>query len=215
MKIFGGPFGHSPFQPLLEHYLKIETGALLFLEYIESYGTDERKRTDEMAMVISGLEEEADRIKDETRRHISSSLFAAVIRPDILLYLSTQDDIADHYNHIVTILRLRKTSIISPVKTSLIVLAESALKVVFELGELLKAALDRKSESNISRYRSSIPRFEHNTAEKEEEFLRTLFRHEEGLDPVSIVILMSVAEDVTNMAKRARNSSDILYRMLK
>ncbi len=213
MKIFGGPFGQSSISPLIEHFLKVEKGAQVMLQFLTAYCDGDFKKAAELAAVVSKLEEEADAIKDETRSRISSSIFAAVERADVLMYLSTQDDIADHYNSIANLLRLRKTVVPQALRDVMLRLAQGSCNVVFELGGLLSAASGKTAGGKSDRFMMTIPKLEHKASETEEEFLQTLFANEHDLDPVSVMMLMRYAEEIMKMGKCARNACDILRRL--
>ena len=215
MKIFGGPFGHSAVKPLREHYVKIRAGAELLEEFITLYVEGRFEEAAETARRIEKLEEEADTIKDETRRHLSSSIFAAVVRPDVLLYLSTQDDIADHYTRVVSVLSMRRTKIVEELEGPLRELVTASLAVVFELGGMLESSGKGKGEAEADAFSARIPRLEHEAAEAETAYLKRLFSLESRMDPLSVMLLMEMGEDVLNMAKRARNACDILRRIVK
>ncbi|MFA4986785.1 MAG: DUF47 family protein [Candidatus Brocadiia bacterium] len=215
MKTFGGPFGDSPLQPLYEHYLKIEAGARMLPEYLENFSKGVFTPLDRITAEIKALEEEADLIKDETRKRLSTSIFAAVQRADIIQYLSTQDDIADHYTSIVSILSMRRTPIPAELVPMMQELCSSCLAVVFRLGEVFRAIIAKEGEARVDDLLAALPHIEHKASATEEKFLVMLFAEEGIIDPISVILLMRVAEDMMNMAKRARNASDILQRLLK
>jgi uncharacterized protein len=215
MKTYGGLFGDSPFAPIYEHYLKIETGARKLPAYLLDFSRGDLAAIDAMASEIKRLEEEADTIKDETRRRLTTSIFAAIERNDIIQYLSTQDDIADHYTRIVSILSIRRTPLPANLMPLLIELCDSCLAVVYKLGEVLKSIISKSPTDNTYEIVQLLPALEHDANEKEEQFLKRLFAEEGLLDAISLAILLRVAEDLMGMAKRARNSSDILTRLLK
>ena len=213
MKFLGSLFGPGSIKPLFEHFLKIERGAKLAKEFLSNYIRGSYNDASNIARQIAEVEEEADRIKDETRKHISSSIFAAVKRPDIIQYLSVQDDIADHYTKVVSVLNMRKTLIPKEIEESLFTLYNKSIDVVFVLGNILKLISDTAKENELDSLLALIARAEHEASEKEEGFLMKLFEAEKSLDPVSVVVLMHVSDDILAMAKRARNASDILKRL--
>lgn len=214
MKLFGGPFGQSSIAPLIEHYLKVEKGAKLLPDFLSTYCRGNYATAREIAKKIAVFEEEADTIKDETRRHISSSIFAAVERADILLYLSTQDDIADHYNSIVNLISLRRTTIGPELEKAMVILADRSIDVVVELGKMLMAASGRSPGKAADDFMVVIPQLEHAASVVLEGFIQQVFEHESELDPVSVMLLLRFGEEILDMAKCARNTCDILRRLL-
>ncbi len=213
MKVFGGLFGDSEFRPLYEHYLKIAEGARKLPVFLKEYALGHYSEADAYASWIAKLEEEADLIKDETRKHISTSIFAAVRRGDIMLYLSTQDDIADEYTTVVSILTKRRTLVPAELEKHLFDLCDKCLKVVAILGDILETAPEQGNQSRLDDLSVAIARSEHSAADSCDSFLRELFAQEHSMDPVSVILYIRISEHIVKMAKQARNSADILQRL--
>ncbi|GAB4155597.1 MAG: hypothetical protein Kow00107_05410 [Planctomycetota bacterium] len=214
MKIFGGLFGEDGYRPLYEHHIKISEGARLLPSFLDEYLRGRYEAADKLANTMAKFEEEADAIKDETRRHISSSIFTAVRRADVIQYLSTQDDIADCYTTVVVILTLRRTLLPTILDVNLKELCGRCMKPVETLGKIVQEVAQNSHSELIDDLFVRLAQEEHKAADSRDAFLAMLFKSESSLDPVSVVILMRIAEEMVEMAKQARNSGDILRRLL-
>ena len=78
----------------------------------------------------SNLEYEADKIKDDIRINMPSSLLMPVAREDVLHILSAQDSIADTAEDIGIVMSIKQFSITDEMKSRLKGLEENAIEVV-------------------------------------------------------------------------------------
>ena len=80
---FGNLFGKSPIKPIQEHMQVADQAAQLLTSFIQAKLDDDWERAQELYQEISEIEQRADKLKRNVRRHLPKSLFLPVPRTDL------------------------------------------------------------------------------------------------------------------------------------
>jgi len=217
----GGLFGRSAFGPLYEHMVQVvKTTRLLRRLAARAVAGDFRgvRRTAQRIDREEGL---ADEIKEEIRRQLSHSIFSAVQRSDTLLLLGLQDDIADAANDTAKLLSVRRTPLEESLHEEFLSLTEAvvaASEVLLERTEALHRLLEGTHERSrlhqeAERLRE-VRRAQFEAGQRHRRFLERLFAVEDRMDPVTVVILMHIANRLESVAHSAENTAECLERMM-
>ena len=102
-------FGHSPFEPLVEHARKVHQCVSMVGPVAEAIIADDKKRLGELQHQMSRTEYEADQLKDRIRQRLPKRYFLPVSRGDVAKFLTEMDKIADGAKDLDEILQNGKT----------------------------------------------------------------------------------------------------------
>lgn len=219
MSIIGGIFGRSPFGPIHEHALKIKPCLKNLQQMIRCFAAGNREKVLELSSEMHILERQADHIKNEIRANLSSSIFSAVLREDLLLLLKVQDDIPDFCEDIALHVDMRDTPVEEPLREPLLALADQVVACAELIPQLTErfAAIEGKPSQNDSEFVNEkvrkIHEAEHLADEKEEGFYKQLFQREAFQDPITIMFLMKIANFLGAIANKAENAADAFFRL--
>jgi predicted phosphate transport protein (TIGR00153 family) len=173
------------------------------------------------AQQIDAEEGIADEVKEEIRRQLSVSIFSAVERSDTLIALGVQDDVADRANDTGKLFAVRNTVLptgLQPVfldfTEAVVRTAEVLLAHSETLQELLEAAHDRARLHGEVERLAEVREGQFRAGQEHQRFLEQLFRSESETDPVTVVILMHIANRLKSVADSAENVAECLERMV-
>ena len=147
MKLLGGHFGQNMFEPLYEHLCKGRHCAELLIRYLKAYTEEKGEEATDLAREISETESQADHLKLVIRQKMTTSIFAAVKRNDILTLLRDQDRIRNRAEDATKLLQVRLTPLKKEMCTALCTLAESALETIKTLSEASRNLADIPDET--------------------------------------------------------------------
>jgi len=216
-----GLFGRSPFGGLVQHTERVHETVQLVRPLIEAFASGDWAQTEELYVRISKLEHKADIIKNEIRDHLPKSLFMAVDRGDVLLFLKEQDGIADAAEDVAVLLTLRQTSTPEGLKQPLFDLVDAVIAVsqawfetAHELPTLEEASFAGPEVDRVMDRIKAISDLEWEADKRQAEASKAMLRHEEELGAVSVFIWMSLLRVLGGIANRAENTADLLRLML-
>ncbi len=163
----------------------------------------------------------ADDIKNDLRAHLPNSLFMPVDRRDLLEVLHIQDSIADTAQDIARLFIERPMEVPAPLSEPLRALAEhcietceQASRIIEELDELVETGFRGPQASRVASMLDELNRIEHETDELQLELTRLLFRHEDDMNPVSVILWLRIIEWVGDLADLAEQVGDRLRLMI-
>jgi len=170
---------------------------------------------------IHERESDADRIKNEIRAGLSHSIFTAVERTEMLLLLKAQDDISDHCERVAALVEIRETSVWPELAVDFMRLAEQVVSVGRMLGQVEEKLKDFEGTAyptgemaKLAALLDRVQQGEHETGLLQQALLRRLFENEKHIDPVSVIFLMQIAQQLSNIVGAAENTADVLGRMI-
>lgn len=214
-------FAKSPFEPLVRHAEQVQETVRLLPPLFEAFQSADHPRIREIHREISDQERRADEIKNDVRDHLPRSMLLPVDRGDILAYVKEQDAMADAAEDLAVILSMREIRMPPGLHEDLRALLEKVLEtsqLLFEAsGELPKlqaASFTGPEVERVLEMVAELHRQEREADELQAKFSRALFAHEAEIDPVSVFLLMHLAEVLGDVADAAENTGDILRLML-
>lgn len=221
MRRIGGLFGRSAWGPLWEHLDKAKECVDLLESSVKDFISGNFDKLQEFAKKVTRFEKEADNIKDGIRQRLSRSIFTSVERGEIMAWLRQQDGIADSCEDIVKLFSLRKTKVVKELEAPLRKLVSRVIQMATELvnavrifGEMDATEPTRTQVSELTKLIDDTQKGKDDVDTLQMEFLKTLFKVEKKMDPVSIFFLINSAEKIARVADRIENVGDIIRHML-
>jgi predicted phosphate transport protein (TIGR00153 family) len=214
-------FARSPFEPLVRHTAEVQETVELLRPLFEAFVAGETARLEELYEEISRREHEADGTKNEVREHLPTSVLLPVNRGDILSYVKEQDAIADSVEDLGVILTMRKIVIVPELHEKLLALVDKVLEtteVLFEtareLTNLQAASFTGPEVERVFGRVAELHQREREADELQAAFSKAVFEYEDRIDPISVFLLMHMAEVLGDVADHAENTGDTLRLML-
>ena len=214
---FSKLFRRSPFKALQSHMLVVLECARAVQPLIDSLAKGDNASVLEAKNLIFEREAEADRIKNELRLHLPKSLFMPVDRRDLLEILHLQDSIANTAQDIAGLLFERQMRIPDFMQEPLIKLTarcidtcEQSASVIGELDELLAMGFRGREVDKVDAMLNELNKIEDETDELGIELARALFKHEDEMKPVSVMMWYQLIEWIGDLADYAEKVGDRL-----
>ncbi len=214
-------FRKSPFKPLQEH-MRMAFSCICFIPPL--FDALYRKDGDQLkkfAHEIIRLETKADEIKQAFRFNLPTTLLLPVDREDLLNLISDQDRLADVSEEIAKLLLYRDMAVPDPLKEVLDELLEGTMEIsaaaknmIEELDELLQVGFRGREQEKVSKMIAGVRRSEHNIDSIMHRTRRTLFEHEQALDPVTVMFWYQLIGLVGTLSDQAENVADRLLLFL-
>ncbi len=215
--VIGNMFGRSPVKPLQEHMGVVLECARLIPGLFEALAEGDQEQVVEIKELIFERENAADQLKNELRNHLPKSLFMPIDRRDLLEVLQMQDSIADTAQDIAGLLEERPMELPEPLREPLLALAnrcvdtcELAGRIIRELDELLEMGFAGREADKVESMVGELNILEDETDILGLELSRTLFRHEDEIKPVSVMMWYRLIEWVGDLADYAEKVGDRL-----
>ncbi len=210
-------FKRSPFKAMQEHMRYAVECARLVNPLFEALIAGNQDEIEAIKEKIYVAEEQADRIKNKLRSQLPRSLFMPVDRRDLLEVLQMQDAIADTAQDIVALLVERPMEVPEPMQQPLMRLTarcidacEQSARVIEELDELLEMGFRGREAAQVEAMVNELGRIEDEADELELELTRILFRHEDEINPVSVMMWYRLIEWTGDLADYAEKVGDRL-----
>lgn len=214
-------FGKSPFGPLVEHTRLVHRTVELIRPLLEAYMAEDWDRCEELHDEIARREHEADVQKSEIRNELPKSLFLPVDRGDVLHYLKEQDAIADAVEDLAVMLTLRAIPTPEDLKPPILAFAdqvvltsEELVEAASELGELFEASFGGPEVAKVMEMVTDVNDQEWEADKQQRRVTRALLDHEDGLEPVEVMLWMRSLEVLGRVANHAENTGDLLRMMM-
>ncbi|MDX9897112.1 MAG: DUF47 family protein, partial [Desulfofustis sp.] len=144
-----------------------------------------------------------------------------VDRKDLLNLISDQDSIADLAEDIAKVLLYRDMEVPDPLKGVLDELLEGTMEIsvaakdlIEQLDELLQVGFRGREQEKVSQMISGVRRSEHNIDTIIHRIKRTLFEHEQRLDPISVIFWYQLIDLLGGISDQAENVADRLLLFL-
>lgn len=205
----------SPLKSMQEHMRVVLDCAREVPDLFEALS----KEDDQAFTAISGRifekEAAADKIKNTLRASLPKSLFMPVDRRDLLDVLQMQDSIADTAQDIAGLLMERPMKIPESMVEPMLNLTkrcvdvcEYSLTIIEELDELLEMGFRGKEASQVESMVDELNKIEDETDEMGIELTRMLFKIEDDVNPVSVMMWYRIIEWIGDLADYAEKVGD-------
>ena len=183
----------------------------------EALACEDYDRVEEIANKIIELENLSDKKKNVIRNNLPKDIFLPVSRRDLLQIVNAQDSIADTAEDIANLLTLRKTKIPDELKEQLFEFldevlgaCEQARLVTDELLELFKISFGGPEVTKISKMLEKLENTEARTEKLCTDLAKSLFKHEDKLNPISVMFWYKIIEEIGNLADYAKKMGNRL-----
>ena len=217
----GSLFGKNPFTALQKHMRIAVDCADLVPGLFEAVAEGDRDRFKLIKDQIFEKEEEADRVKNKLRRRLPRGLFMPVNRSDLLEVLDMQDSIADVAQDIACLLYEREMDIPEPMQAQLIPfvnrcvdVCHDAQNIIEQLDELLEMGFRGREGKRVEQLIRDLNKAEDETDEMGVALTRTLFKHEDDMNPVSVLFWYRLIEWIGDLADYAEKVGNRLRLMI-
>lgn len=207
---FSAIFGRSPFQPLLEHIVKVDDCADELLPFFEATLKGDWNQAGIHRESITRLEHEADDLKTELRLNLPNTLFLPVSRSDLLDLISAQDHIANKARDISGIMMGRKMRVpevlAKPMRDYLrtsVACVGQARQALEELKGLLESGFGSAVSDVIDNLVRELHHLEHQVDAQQIAIRRQLFALEAELPPVDVMFLYRIIDGIADLSDRA------------
>ncbi len=213
-------FAKSPFKPMQEHMHAVVECASQVTPLFEALCRDDHEAVRRAERTIDELESKADRLKNDLRAHLPKRLLMPVDRRDLLEILDLQDTIADRAQDIAGLLVERPMPVPETMRTPVLDLVQAAERtcrrgrdVVDHLDQLLEIGFRGREADRVESMINEIGSLESETDQLETALIRELFRLEESLPPVSVMLwyqLIGWIGDLADHAEKVGNRIRLL-----
>lgn len=218
---FASLFGRSPFKPLQEHMRTVKKCAGQVTKLFEALCEEDQEKVAVIKERIFELENEADAIKNELRAHLPKSLFMPVDRRDLLEVLDLQDSIADTAQDIAGLLVERKMVVEEGMAQPLLNMVrrcvdacDQAARIIERLDELVETGFRGPDADAVIEMVEQLNKIESDTDQMGLELSRSLFIHEDTMNPVSVVFWYDLILMIGNLADYAEKVGNRLRLLL-
>ncbi len=205
--LFGG---RNPLERLQQHMPVVLECAQQVIPLMAALCSGDEEALKAAAKAIFELEEQADAAKHEVRRNLPKSLFMPVDRRDVLELLHMQDSIADTAQDIAGILLMRKMTVPDHMQVPLEQYVERcvdvcglAAEIVANLDELFEAGFKGHQVDRIEGMINRLNEAEDGTDDLGANLTRSLFAHEDDMNPVSVMLWYELFEWIGDLADYA------------
>ena len=205
-------FGRSPFAPLQSH---MESVSLCVHRLFDLFDALEKKDTvhlEKVANEISGLEHDADLIKNDIRNHLPKSLFLPIDRNNLLEILTIQDRIADKAEDIAVLVTLKPLELLPIFKDEFklflqknIETFDQAQMIIKELPELVESSFGGMEAKKVRTMVDDVAYREHEVDILQKQLLKKLFNSEEKLNYITFHLLQRLFEGVASLSNLSEN----------
>jgi len=220
MKTIGGIFGRSPYGPVHEMMLKVEQCVAQVPALVAAFSAGDWAGLETVARGIDALEGQADDIKHEIRKHLSTSLFSSVERSEILDLVHSLDEIADAAQDAGKLMGMRRTRVpgeLAPLFTELGAKVVSAAAALTSVTGRLAGAETAGSGLDVHELITALEgvgRIEFECDESQHEMLKRLLAMESRLSAMDIFFLMNIIKELGEIADELENAADGLAQVL-
>jgi predicted phosphate transport protein (TIGR00153 family) len=213
-------FGHSPFEPLVEHARKVHQCVSMVGPVAEAIIADDKKRLGELQHQMSRTEYEADQLKDRIRQRLPKRYFLPVSRGDVAKFLAEMDKIADGAEDFAIIATFRPIRLPNSLHKDFMALvckvvevSEILLGVAEELAALQKESFAGPETDDVLEKIQDVCHAEWESDKLSRSLARQCYSYQ-GLDVVTILIMDKLCHALSSLADHAENVGKNLRLMI-
>ncbi|MDQ2069705.1 TIGR00153 family protein [Natronospira bacteriovora] len=214
-------FAGSPLGPLQKHMEAMGACADQLYPFMEAAIAGQWKRAGELRQAIIRQEHAGDELKRDIRLNLRSPLFLPLARVDLLDLLTAQDEIANTIRDLSGHVLGRELSFPETLGVDLLRFVERTLETtrqaqrsVSELHELLEAGFSAQRRDIVRDMIKEVDRLEQESDRMEIEARHSLYREEKSLDPVDVMFMYKVIDQIGDVADCAQHVGSRLQLLL-
>ncbi len=203
-------FRKSPFKPMQEHMHVVLECVKQVAPLFEALGRGDAEGVRAAERRIDELESQADRLKNDLRAHLPRRLLLPVDRRDLLEILDLQDTIADRAQDVAGLLVQRPMQLPDTMRGPLLELVgavertcQRAGQIIDTLDELVEIGFRGREADRVEHMVDELGTLESETDRIGSDLVQELFRLEESLSPVSVMLWYQIISWVGNLADHA------------
>jgi len=215
MRTFAKLFGRSPFMPLQTHMDKAVECVHKAIEALNLFLAGDFDRLGEYAELVSRLEHDADRIKNDIRNHLPKGMFLPVDRTNLLSILSNQDSIADKAENIAILLTFKRVNIADAIKGDFRLFVDknvqavhSVQAVIGQLDELMESGFGGAEADRVKHMVEEVALQEHEADVIQRRLLKTMLAREGDFTYGEFFLWTRIIQqvaDLSNLAEKLGN----------
>ncbi|HIH37274.1 MAG TPA: TIGR00153 family protein [Methanocellales archaeon] len=221
MRSILGIFAESPFKPLYSHAEKACEAAYKLEEIVQAYCEVDVEKVQELSEEISGLEHEADIIKQEIRKRLPYSVLLPVNRQDVLEFLKTQDGISDSAEDVAKLMTLRSYALPKEIKSGLLEMAQMTMKtidaylrVTERISQLVSTSFRKKDIKEMLELIPLVEKLEHEIDIIEILLTKKIFLAEDEIGTLGVFHLAKISDVLGDVSDNAARAVDRLRTMM-
>ena len=200
-------FAGSPVKPLQKHIEKVHECVRKLEPFFEAIIKKDYDQASAIQKETNMLEVEADDLKHELRIHLPNSLFMPMPRERILDIVTIQDQIANKAKRVTRMISGRKMELPDEIAELMMTYVEccvaashQAKRVVNELDELVEVGFRGREVRSVEKMIDELDQVEHKADILEQQINNALFAIEKRLDPVDVIFIYRVIQEVGEVA---------------
>jgi len=200
-------FAKSPFKPMQQHMQVVLETVRLLQPLMLALADRRPTEIAELQRKIDELEGQADTLKNDLRAHLPKRLLLPVDRRDLLEILDLQDTMADLCQDVADLLIEREMPVPEPMRASLLALAAAVeeacthgAKVISRLDELLELGFRGREAERVEHMIDELGRLEARTDDLESDLIRAIFKLEDDMSPVSVMLWYQLTRWIAGIA---------------
>ena len=209
--LFSKLFGPSPISPIQKHMETCERCVLALVPFFDAVSASDWSEAEKSYRAVSDLEGDADELKKRVRLNLPRSLFLPMSRNHLLEIVQVQDRIANGAKDIAGLMLGRKMKFPEEVNQALTGFVKASLdavtlarKVMDELNDLVTTGFSGREIELIEKMLEDLDDAEHESDVLQVKLRRALFDHEADLNPVSVIFLYRVIDQIGDIADDAQ-----------
>jgi predicted phosphate transport protein (TIGR00153 family) len=209
--LFSRLFGPSPISPIQKHMETCERCVLALVPFFDAVAASDWSEAEKRYRAVSDLEGDADELKKRVRLNLPRSLFLPMSRNHLLEIVQVQDRIANGAKDIAGLMLGRKMKFPEEVDQALTGFVKASLdavtlarKVMDELNDLVTTGFSGREIDLIEKMLEELDDAEHESDVLQVKLRRALFDHEADLNPVSVIFLYRVIDQIGDIADDAQ-----------
>ncbi|MEH6571078.1 MAG: TIGR00153 family protein, partial [Halioglobus sp.] len=213
--------GKSPIKPIQEHMQVADQAAQLLTSFMQAKIDDDWERAQQLYQEISEIEQQADKLKRNVRRHLPKSLFLPVPRTDLLELVTIQDQVANYAKDIAGIILGRQMQFPEKLQKGLVEFTQAciatssqALLAIQELDQLLEDGFTGREVKLVESMIKEIDKLEARTDKQAIVLRGKLFKLEADLPPVDVMFYYQVIGLLGSLADSAEQVGDRLQKLI-
>lgn len=217
--LFSKLLRQSPFDKLLEHAEKIQSGGDMFRKAIRCYLASDCTLFEQLHEQVTTIEGEADRIKQNIRAHLPKGVMMPVEKFQFLWYLREEDKVMDSMQDALHWLSYRSTVIPDSLTADLLAMTDKAVEVIDRLPMMVRGSIRYfYSFSNAERDKVKAIIRELRTGEAESDRIERRLKKsiflETVSDPSVTFHLIRLVEIIGEISNHAENAGDMMRAMI-
>ena len=219
--LFSSVFGRSPVRNIKRHIAKAHECTNKLPAFFEAVFAEDWKKAEKIQLNIKKLEEEADVMKKSVRLSLPKSLFLPVPRVDLLKIVTAQDKIANKAKDIAGLIIGRRMVFPEAIKETFtrylnrsIDSSAQALRAMNEMDALVETGFRGPEVNLVEGMIEELENIETETDELQVEVRKILFSYEAELQPIDVIFLYRIIDNVGDLADRAHEVGSYLELML-